>query len=92
VAGNALFGLYELQDEKVIPHIIGMAGHLKPLFRSTAAWTMGQTRDPQFLPVLEKLSRDLYASVRKTASKAIERINKREVVENNFEGSTAQNQ
>jgi hypothetical protein len=91
VAGNALFGLYELRDEKTIPLIMVMADHIKPLFRSTAAWTMGQTGDPQFLPALEKLSRDLYATVRKTASKAIERISKREVVEENSEDSTSQN-
>jgi hypothetical protein len=41
-----------------------------PLFRATAAWVMGQTADPRFLPVLEKLARDLYASVRKNAAKS----------------------
>jgi hypothetical protein len=32
VAGNALVGLYDLQDEKVIPHIVNMAKHGKPCF------------------------------------------------------------
>jgi hypothetical protein len=91
VAGNALFGLYDLQDEKVIPHIVDMAKHAKPLFRSTAAWTMGQTGDPQFLPALEDLSRDLYAVVRKSARKAIARINKPEAREDSLE-PTSQNQ
>jgi hypothetical protein len=90
VAGNALFGLYDLQDEKVIPHIVSMAEHPKPLFRSTAAWTMGRTGDKQFLPALEKLTRDLYALVRKNARKAIEQINKPEAVPDSLE-ATSQN-
>jgi hypothetical protein len=35
---------------------------------------MGQTSDPRFIPTLEKLARDLFASVRKNASKAMESI------------------
>ena len=91
VAGNALFALYDLPDEKVIPHIVNMGEHPKPLFRSTAAWTMGRTGDPQFLPVLDKLTRDLYAFVRKNARKAIMQINKPDVVADSFE-ATSQNQ
>ncbi len=45
--------------------------------RATAAWTMGQTGDPQFLPVLEKLTHDLYAPVRKSAARGMELIGKR---------------
>ena len=78
VVGNALFGLYELQDQSVIPYILSMAGHEKPQFRATAAWTMGQTGDPQFLPALEKLTHDLYAPVRKSAARGLELIGKRE--------------
>ena len=81
VAGNALFGLYELRDLNAIPHILSMAGHQNPRFRATAAWTMGQTGDAQFLPSLEKLSHDLYAPVRKSAARAIERIGKKAVPE-----------
>ena len=77
VVGNALFGLYELKDQNVIPYILTMAGHEKPQFRATAAWTMGQTGDPQFLPALEKLRHDLYAPVRKSAARGMEQICKR---------------
>ena len=77
VVGNALFGLYELQDQNVTPYILTMAGHEKPQFRATAAWTMGQTGDPQFLPALEKLTHDLYAPVRKSAARGVELIGKR---------------
>jgi len=76
VIGNALFGLYELQDQNVIPYIFSMAGHEKPLFRATAAWTMGETKDPQFLPALEKLTHDLYASVRKSAARGMAQMPK----------------
>ena len=84
VVGNALFGLYEMQDASVIPYILSMASHVKPKFRATAAWTMGQTGDPQFLPVLEKLTHDLYAPVRKRAARAIEQIGKQAQVEQAF--------
>ena len=78
VVGNALFGLYEIRDQNAIPSILSMAGHEQPKFRATAAWTMGQTGDPQFLPALEKLTHDLYAPVRKSAARGMERIGKRE--------------
>ena len=76
VAGNALVGLYRLRDQSAIPRISRMAADSRPQFRATAAWTMGQTGDPRFLPALEKLTRDLYASVRKNAAKAIALIPK----------------
>src|SRR5205823_15021061 len=74
VAGNALLGLYQLRDQNAAGHIIAMAADPQPLFRATAAWTMGQTSDPRFLPSLEKLARDLYASVRKNAVKSRDSI------------------
>jgi hypothetical protein len=85
VVGNALFGLYELRDQKIIPYILNMAAHQKPKFRATAAWTMGQTHDPQFLPALESLTHDLYAAVRKSATRAMGQIRKAEdiVVDSN---------
>ena len=85
VVGNALFGLYEFKDQNVIPDILSMAGHEKPTFRATAAWTMGQTGDPQFLPALDKLTHDLYAPVRKSAARAMERICKGEEANTVFE-------
>jgi hypothetical protein len=56
---------------------MSMATHEKPKFRATAAWTMGQTGDAQFLPVLEKLTHDLYAPVRESAARGIQQIGKR---------------
>src|SRR5260370_38526584 len=71
VMGNALLGLYRLRDQGALAPILNMAADTRPLFRATAAWTMGQTADPRFLPALEKLARDLYASVPNNAAKAI---------------------
>jgi hypothetical protein len=71
VKGNALLGLYRLRDQGAIAPILAMAADPRPPFRATAAWTIGQTADPRFLPVLKKLARDLYASVRNNAAKAI---------------------
>jgi hypothetical protein len=70
VVGNALLGLYQARENGAVPRILKMAVDSAPLFRATAAWVMGQTADPRFLPVLEKLARDLYASVRKNAAKS----------------------
>jgi hypothetical protein len=81
VAGNALIGLLELGEQNVIPEILKMASHAKPLFRATAAWIMGKAGDPQFLPVLEKLTHDLYAPVRKSATRGLEQIRKPEELE-----------
>ncbi len=78
VVANAMYGLYRLQDQGIIPNILSMALHEIPAFRVSAAWTMGETVDPRFVPALEKLSSDLYAAVRKTAVKALARIRKTE--------------
>ena len=50
VMGNAIQGLYCLHDQEVIPHLLGMSADSRPLHRATAAWVMGQTCDPRFLP------------------------------------------
>jgi hypothetical protein len=74
VVGNALLGLYRQHDREAIEGILTMAADSRPAFRTTAAWTMGQTSDAVFLPALEKLARDLYASVRNNASKSMAQI------------------
>ena len=79
VAGNALAGLHMLGDETAASSILLMAADSRPAFRATSAWAMGHTGDPQFLVTLEPMTRDLYAAVRKNASKAIERIQECEV-------------
>jgi hypothetical protein len=74
VVANGMYGLYRLGDHTVIPKILKMAAHETPAYRVSAAWAMGETTDPRFLPALEKMSSDLYAAVRKTAVKALSRV------------------
>jgi len=68
--------LYELQDQSVIPYILSMAGHEKPHFRATAAWTMGPDWRSAISSVLEKLTHDLYAPFEKALTRGMEQIGK----------------
>ena len=74
VVGNALLGLYQLQDPQATQSIVAMSVDSRPAFRATAAWAMGQTVNPRFIPCLEKLTHDLYAPVRNNATKALKQI------------------
>jgi len=74
VAGNALAALYRLGDHRVIPDVIKMAEHESALFRSTAAWLMGESGDPRFTEVLAGLLRDSDQAVRTRSLSALGRI------------------
>ena len=74
VAGNALLALYRLGDCSMIPEILKMADHGSALFRSTAAWVMGETGDERFTEVLAKLLRESNAAIRTRAMKSLGRI------------------
>ncbi|MEX2264701.1 MAG: HEAT repeat domain-containing protein [Bryobacteraceae bacterium] len=76
VAGNALYGLYLAEDLAVIPRMVQMASDERPDFRSSAAWAMGATLDPRFLPVITPLLRDASPVVRTAAFEAILRLKK----------------
>ena len=74
VAGNALAALYRLGDHRVIPGVIKMAEHESALFRSTAAWVMGESGDPRFTEMLAGLLRDSDQAVRTRSLSALGRI------------------
>lgn len=76
VVGNALLGLYQLQDATSIPLIYEMAQHPKSNFRNTAAWLMGRTGDNRFSGALAELMRDPDEVVRKQAFKALGEMKK----------------
>jgi hypothetical protein len=76
VAGNALAALYRLGDNRVIPSMIKMAAHESALFRSTAAWVMGESGDPRFTETLAGLLRDSDPAVRTRSLSALGRIKK----------------
>ncbi len=74
VLGNALLGLYRLGDVSVIGRVLALAAHSAPLFRSTAAWVMGETDDPRFLAVLARMIRETDAQARSSVFRAIARL------------------
>ncbi len=74
VVGNALLGLYQVGDCSVIPEITKLARHEATLFRSTAAWVMGETGDPRFTETLVRMLVEPDFTVRKRAFTAIGRI------------------
>jgi hypothetical protein len=74
VAGNALVALYRIGDNSVIPELLKMSEHESALFRSTAAWVMGESGDTRFTETLAGLMRDTNAAVRTRALAALGRI------------------
>jgi hypothetical protein len=74
VLGNALLGLYRLGDCSVIREIVLMASHEASVFRSTAAWVMGETGDPRFTETLVRMLVEPDTTVRKLAVTALRRI------------------
>ena len=74
VAGNALLALYRLGDCTSIPEVVRMSDHGSALFRSSAAWVMGETGDPRFTEVLARLLREPNTAVRARAMSALGKI------------------
>lgn len=74
VAGNALLGLYRLGECAAIPDILAMAGNPSAMFRSTAAWVMGESGDSRFSEAAAAMLRDADPTVRKHAFSALGRI------------------
>jgi hypothetical protein len=75
VAGNALYGLYRLDELTAIPRLLAMAAHPEPAFRATAAWVMGHTGDPRFIEALGQGKQDDNPHVRKTSFFALMKLN-----------------
>lgn len=76
VAGNAVLGLYRLGDTASIQHLEEMARDVRPNFRNTAAWVMGQTGDPRFSSVLAAQLSDPDKLVRRQALLGLGEIKK----------------
>ena len=72
VVGNALLGLLGLGDRSLLPRLRAMAEHREPLFRATAAWVMGQSKDKSFYPVLLNLKAGGPETVTAAAVKSLE--------------------
>jgi hypothetical protein len=74
VVGNALLGLYYLGDTSVLLDVMKLAGVESALFRSSAAWVMGEAGDPRFIESLRRMISDSEAVVRKRAFAALSQI------------------
>ncbi len=74
VSSNALVGLYKLGDLSCLPRLRERASHTKAPERASAAWALGETGDPRFLPVLREMNPDPADKVARNITRAIERI------------------
>jgi HEAT repeat protein len=74
VLGNVLLGLYRMGDAGSITELVKMAARRSPLFRASAAWAMGETRDARFRRALNTLAEDEKDQVRRRAALSIEQL------------------
>jgi hypothetical protein len=74
VAGNAVLGLYLAGDPQSIAYVRKMAAHTETPFRQTAAWVMGKTEDPRFLPDAGRLLGQPHVNLRKTVFRSVSAI------------------
>jgi hypothetical protein len=74
VACNAAIGLYRAGDMEGATELFRLSRKEEEAFRASAAWGMGHSRDPRFLPRLATLAEDTKAAVRRAAVPAAARI------------------
>jgi HEAT repeat protein len=78
VVANALLRLYRLgRADLAKSRLIEMGRHMNATFRASAAWTMGQTGDPEFRASLEGLRSDREGAPRWAALRAMVSISKK---------------
>lgn len=77
VAANAIVGLHRAGDLISARIVQALAKHSDARFRSAAAWAMGETEDPRFLPILARTPDESSAAVRRNLLRATVRIRKR---------------
>jgi HEAT repeat protein len=56
VAANAWLGLYKARQAEAVEGLFQMLRHEQLAFRISAAWAMGETADPRFLPDVDGLA------------------------------------
>jgi len=78
VAANAAVGLYRIGDLSSLPVLFHMAAHENPGPRTSAAWAMGETGDPRFLPFLTAWFARSTGNERGNVLQALGRIRRRE--------------
>jgi hypothetical protein len=80
VAGNAAVGLYRIGDLSSLQLMFRMAEEPDQDRRTTAAWAMGETGDPRFLPFLTAWYPRSSGNERVNVLQALGRIRRREKV------------
>lgn len=78
VVGNAMVGLYLMEEPRVVELVNRYARSHEPDFRRTSAWAMGRMGDNGFVPALQTLVKDHYPAVRGAALQSLEKIQKLE--------------
>lgn len=78
VAANAALGLYLCGDVTAMRILLEMLRHADPLFRLSALWAIGETRDERFLPVLSEHYKHAEGKLRLATVGAMSRIRRRE--------------
>ena len=74
VVANALCGLYGMGETAAIPELMKMASSQHAMFRTAAAWAMGETGDRRFADMLGKLMCDSNPGARKRAFVSLGRV------------------
>lgn len=74
VCANAAVGLYRAGQVDSLRALVSLAASSAPERRASAAWAMGESSDPRFLPILARLLTGAEAGVRRNAFRAISRI------------------
>ncbi len=78
VAGNAAVGLYRGGDLSSVRFLFSMAREDDPVRRTSAAWAMGETGDPRFLPFLTAWFPNSSGDEKVNVIQALGRIRRRE--------------
>lgn len=76
VVANALVGLYRHRCLDSVPQILALAAHPNPAHRASGIWAMGQTGDPRFLPLLNRVYGSSEGKVKTCAVRALSHIRK----------------
>jgi hypothetical protein len=78
VVANALVALMRIGAAGAAEELRKMARNPSAVFRASAAWAMGESGNPAFLPLLDEPVRDLDPNVSRNALKAADRFPKPE--------------
>jgi hypothetical protein len=78
VRANAALGLYFSGDVTAIRILLEMLRHDNPLFRLSAFWAIGETRDQRFLPALAQYYKHADGKLRLAAISAMSKIRRRD--------------